>query len=93
MTAALQNITRQDWRAWARGLIGSVVKGTASAGFSFLSTNAASAAGFDVPALNWKTGVAVLVSAAALHLFDYLRTKPVPTGDEVNESANETPTT
>lgn len=77
----------RTWRGWLHGLIAAIVGGAASAGFTFLSMNAAHSAGADVPVLNFKALGIILLSSGLVNAFAYLKQSPLPPEDSTDENA------
>lgn len=67
---------------WLKGLIAAVIGGMATAGGSWMTINAAGAAGAAVPTLNWKSLGIILVVGSITNLFAYLKQSPIPTFTE-----------
>ena len=63
---------------WLHGLAGGVIGGIAASGLNWLTTNAAHAAGVDVPLMNWKAFGICLVTAGLVNAFSYLKQSPLP---------------
>lgn len=63
---------------WLRGLFGGVIGGMATAGSAWLGMAVARDAGLDVPELNWKAMLIILVVGGLSNLFAYLKQSPLP---------------
>lgn len=76
-----------DWRTWLYSLAVAVIAGTSQSVVTWLGMAGASAAGVDVPQLNFKSLGIIMLSACLFNLFTFLKQSPLPkpeTDDETN---------
>lgn len=67
-----------NFEAWSYGLVAASIGGASTAALSWAGMGAAHAAGIDVPVLNFKALLVVLISGAAPSFFTYLKQSPLP---------------
>lgn len=74
----MKTIKQLDWQTWLYSLGVAVIAGTSSAVVTWLGMAGASAAGVDVPPLNFKALGIILISSCVFNLFTFLKQSPLP---------------
>lgn len=77
---------KMGWQKWLYSLLVAVIAGTSQSVVAWLGMAGASAAGIEVPTLNFKALGILMVSACLFNLFTFLKQSPLPPAVEVEDS-------
>lgn len=77
---------KMGWQKWLYSLGVAVIAGTSQSVVAWLGMAGASAAGIEVPSLNFKALGILMVSACLFNLFTFLKQSPLPPAEEVEDS-------
>lgn len=77
---------KMGWQKWLYSLVVAVIAGTSQSVVAWLGMAGASAAGIEVPTLNFKALGILMISAFLFNLFTFLKQSPLPPAEEVEDS-------
>lgn len=85
-------VTASDWREWLHGLVSGFIQGGAVAVSGWVGTAVGSTVTDSIEAMDWKQAGVLFLTTGVLRVLQYLSTKPLPDGTEVDETKTETVT-